>query len=66
MMLRNWWRGWKMTAKRRKNGGNEDLKFALLLLAMAFSVVATSIINGCGERKEPQPVYDSIYYIYGA
>ena len=55
-----------MSAKGRKNGGNEDLKFALLLLAMAFSVVITSIINGCGDRKEPHPVYDSIYYVYGA
>lgn len=55
-----------MSIKREKNGGNDDLQFALLLLLMAFSVFATSIINGCGDRKEPQPVYDSIYYIYGA
>ena len=55
-----------MSIKREKNGGNDDLQFALLLLLMAFSVLATSIINGCGGSKEPHPVYDSIYYIYGA
>lgn len=44
------------------NKNNDDLKFALLVLLMAFSVLFSSLFNVFSKNtKEPHPVWDSIY-----
>lgn len=44
------------------NKNNDDFKFALLVLLMAFSVLFSSLLNVFSKNtKEPHPVWDSIY-----